>query len=126
MAYRNPPLDETHQPFKRSTRIGKGPRGREPLKEKKIFECARDKNRKNVQVCVVVKDVPGKYKRGAVKIVLVDADYKSKYNSDYNKWLKKLGRPRFRNAKVPTYRARKPAATAFMKKAVAAYARRRA
>lgn len=122
MAYRNPPLDSTHQPFKRSTRLGPGPRNREgsPLKEKKIFECARDYNKKNVQLCVVVKDVKGKYKRGTLKIVKVDADYKKKYNKDYNKWLKALGRPRFRNAKAPTYRARVPSTTAFMRESIVA------
>jgi hypothetical protein len=108
MAYRNPPLDDSHQPFKRSSRIGTGPRGREVLKEKKIFQCTRVLNRKYEQLCVVVKDVKGKYRKGAVKIVVVDPTYKSKYNSDYNKWLKKGGRPRFRNAFQANYKYRKP------------------
>lgn len=110
MASRNPPLDDSHQPFKRSSRIGSGPRGREVLKEKKIFQCTRVLNRPYEQLCVVVKAVEGKYKKGAVKIVVVDPAYKSKYNSDYNEFLKKGGRPRFRNAFQPNYKYRKPLA----------------
>lgn len=113
MAVRHPPLDNSHQPFKRLTVLGPrrspGPRGREPISEQKNWECNKVKGKKNTQLCVwVAADAPG-HKRGSRKVVKTDAAWKKKYNKEYNKFLKDAGRPRARrNVAQPAYKYRKP------------------
>ena len=98
MAARNPPLDDSHQPFKRSKTLGPGPKkgGNSRTGE---WECRKLK--KYVQICEWV----GPGKRSDKKVV-TDPERKKKYNKLYAEWLDKKRKPRFPNKRAASYRCR--------------------
>lgn len=95
-AVRNRPLDAHHGPFKRSPRIGPGPRSR-LNREKQDWEC--EKVKPYVQRCTYVG--PDRRKRGRLKVVKVDRAWKAAYNREYWDHLvgeaRRTGGPKFAN-----------------------------
>jgi len=93
---RNRPLDREHHPFKRSRRIGVGPRGRVSVL-REDWEC--DRLAKYKQRCVYVGPITRA--RGRVKIIKVKPDWKADYNREYWDYLvresDRTGRTRFAN-----------------------------
>ena len=109
------PLDDSHQPFKRLRKLKPAARGREPISEKKDWECTRPRGVKptvNEQLCTYVgRGGKGKPKRGSVKKVVVKKAYKKAYNKDYYEFVKAEGKPRARfNKRQPNYKYRRPKA----------------
>jgi hypothetical protein len=102
------PLDDSHQPFKRLRKIGSGPRGREPIYEKKDYECFKIKGEKYRQLCIFVGK-PGKgHKAGSKKLVITKKAWKKGYNKEYSRWrLARPVKPRV-NAAQPAYKYRAP------------------
>lgn len=108
MAIRNPKIDATHSPFKRSAELGPGPK-----KHKRglqlDWEChkkAKPKKGTYQQICKYVG--PIKAKRGKTKTITVKKKAKAAYNERYENWLKKNGgKPRFRNRVRAGYKVRR-------------------
>lgn len=72
-----PPLDNTHQAFKRQGVLGPGPRGRKPIKAKGIYECHEIEPYE--QMCVLVKGKGA----GQQRKISTDPAWKQKYNDQY-------------------------------------------
>lgn len=108
---RHPPIQDDHNPFKRLRSIGPGPRGREPLRQRQNWECNAIKDAPYKQMCVWIGPEGKGHRRGSKKVVVVDPEYKAKYNKQYNKWRKGQPlKPRV-NARQPNAPYRKPTAT---------------
>ncbi len=107
------PLDDSHQPFKRLRKLKPAVRGREPISERKEWECNRPRTTRpdaNEQLCTYIgRGGKGKPKRGSVKKVVVSKSYKKQYNKDYYEFVKAEGKPRARfNRRQPNYKYRRP------------------
>lgn len=108
MAIRNPRIDETHSPFKRSAELGPGPK-KSSRGLKKDWECHKKKSPKRgtyQQVCKYV----GKKKslKGTTRVITTSKKAKAAYNETYENWLKRRGgKPRFPNRVRGSYRVRR-------------------
>lgn len=95
---RNKPLDDSHNPFKRSNVRPGGPAGRAD-EEQKLWSCTWQEP--YVQKCL------GPTKRDGtrrVKVVKVRKDWKKKYNNErYTPHLRKTGAPKFANTTQTMY-----------------------
>lgn len=85
-------IDDSHAPFKRTTKIGPGPKKREPITHAGNWECERKKPTAThyIQSCRYVG--MDKKKRGKKITVKTEIDRKTKYNKQYRKWAKKQKR----------------------------------
>jgi hypothetical protein len=98
------PIDGSHQPFKRLRKLGTGPRGREPIAEKKHWMCSKFDD--YAQFCVWIGPKGKGHKRGARKLVVTNPKWKSKYNAEYTVFRNSRPvKPRV-NAAQPGYRCR--------------------
>lgn len=77
-------LEKTFSPFKRCKKIGKGPRG-DTNAQVRQWDCS--KKGKYVQLCKGLGPM-----KGRTKIVRINPEYKSGYNSEYKPW-EAAGRP---------------------------------
>ncbi len=104
-------IDDSHQPFKRTGRIGPGPRKRAAVFESKTYSCKRASPTAThyVQVCTYF-GADGK--KHTTKVKLKKA-YKKRYNKVYRAWAKTNKRVTAlakRGAK-PGYRCKRTAQT---------------
>ena len=105
---RHKPIQDDHNPYKRLRSIGPGPRGREPLPQRKHWECNAVQGAPYVQMCIWVGPEGKGHRRGSKKVVKVAQGYKAKYNREYNAWRKGQPlKPRV-NARQPNAPYRKP------------------
>ena len=82
-------IDDAHQPFKRTVRIGPGPRKRPAIVREGDWECVKGKNTRThyVQVCTFIGETGRK--RGAKLTVKTKRARKKRYNKLYRAWAKK-------------------------------------
>lgn len=101
-----PRIDDSHQPFKRKSKIGPGPRKRPAIREAKDWQCRRAKPTKThyVQICSWVG--PG---NRAPRKVKLKKSFKKRYNKQYRAWAARKAAPA-RGAK-PGYRCRRTKTT---------------
>lgn len=84
-----PTIDPTHTPFKRTKKLGPGPRKRPPVYKAADWECvARPKTKKHyVTVCRYVGD--DRSQRGKKRVIKLKRGWKKGYNRTYRAWAKK-------------------------------------
>ena len=88
---RHAPIDAHRNPFKRSNIRPGGPKGRETQRSD-TWSCEWKEPYKQLCTMVGVKKKDGSPR---TKIIKIKKDYKQKYNEEYHKHLKKLGKPKF-------------------------------
>lgn len=82
------PVDDAHQPFKYRRRfMGKGPRGRAPLKLRDKWRCSAAPIGADDSVYVQVCESTA---TGAVKPVITKKSWKRKYNKQYRRFRKRV------------------------------------
>ncbi len=107
-------VDDSHQPFKFTTKIGPGPKKRLPNKKKSDWECqkaAKAKGKKGmvyVQVCTYRG--PDAKRRGKKRKVTRSVAAKKKYNKLYAAW-RRAHAKKFPGKPIPSYKCRKTPAT---------------
>jgi hypothetical protein len=94
MAYRNPALSKSHNPFARSAKLGPGP-NKGTLHERHDWKCRKKKGTKYVQICKYIGEDPAL--KGTKKTIRAQPEDKAVANKKYNRWLKASGEPRFAN-----------------------------
>lgn len=103
-----PPLDNSHQPFKRSSKRPGGPAGRADKVTNK-WDCKRKGPYK--QVCTTIDPITGKRRKKTVK---VRKGWKKKYNKQYRRFVKGMKKnhgerwPKKMNKKRPGYKYKAP------------------
>jgi hypothetical protein len=99
-------IDDSHAPFKRTTRIGPGPKKRGQIVRTNDWECRKAPKVKGayVQICTYVGE--NKARRGKKIKVKTSVAKKKKYNKLYRAWLKKTGKARTGKA-LPSYKCKK-------------------
>lgn len=97
-------IDDSHQPFKRTRKIGPGPRKRPAILQSKDWSCTKGKNTKThyVQTCKWM----GEGNRKPVK-VKTKKRYKKAYNKLYRKWAAKHRKALTAKGAMPGYRCKK-------------------
>jgi hypothetical protein len=85
-------IDDSHAPFKRTGKIGPGPKKRPAISQDKNWECQKGKatTKHYVQVCTYVG--PNKTRRGKKIKVKTVKTKKRAYNKLYRKWAAKNAR----------------------------------
>ena len=122
-----PPLDESHNPFKRSDERPGGPKRRYDHEAKK-WECTKQKPTAThtIQRCVYVGPPKQGVKPGKVKTVRRSKAKMKRYNKAYHKHLKSIAKPglpkheKFKNEFQPDYRKKYAAPKVKSKKKAAA------
>lgn len=102
-------IDDSHQPFKRTKRIGPGPRKRPPIHESKTFTCKRGKptGKHYVQHCTYVGADGAKH----VTTIKTKKKWKRSYNKVYRTWAAKKRGALVARGPQRSYRCRKTAST---------------
>jgi hypothetical protein len=100
-------IDDSHQPYKRTRKIGPGPKKRAPVLQVGDWECKRGP-KKYTQVCVYVGD--NRDRRGTKVKKKLNAKKKKAYNKIYRAWAKKNRAALAARGQLPTYRCRRTAA----------------
>lgn len=98
-------IDDSHQPYKRTKRLGPGPRRHPPVLQAKNWECSKGK-KKYEQICVWV----GAGKRAPTKNRM-NPKKKKKYNKVYRAWAAKNRVALTKRAPVSGYKCRRTKAT---------------
>ena len=85
-------IDDSHAPFKRTNKIGPGPKKRPSISQDKNWECQKGKNtaKHYVQVCTYVGS--SKKRRGKTLTVKTLKSVKKAYNKVYREWAAKNAR----------------------------------
>lgn len=99
-------IDDSHQPFKRTRKLGPGPKRHKPVTQKKDWECHRG-SKPYEQICVWVGDG----KRKPTKNVMNKAKKKA-YNKLYRKWAAKNRKALQSRGRIGSYRCHKTKQTA--------------
>jgi len=109
------PIDDSHQPFKRTAKIGPGPRKRPAIKAVGKYTCVAANSTKQhyVQACTYM-GADGK--RLLVKIKTSKAKKKKAYNKQYRKWAAKARKALTAKGPRPGYKCRKTPSTSCQKK----------
>lgn len=97
-------IDDSHQPFKRTRKIGPGPKRHPPVLQVKEWECRKGK-KKYEQICVYVG--PNKERRGTVTKNRMNPRKKKKYNKLYRKWAAKNRKALTARGPRPGYKCRR-------------------
>lgn len=104
-------IDDSHQPFKRTSKIGPGPKKAPMIKKADQWECHKGKREKGkyVQLCKYIGDNANM--RGKVRKVKTKIARKKAYNKLYRAWAKKNRAKLQARAALPSYKCRRTAAT---------------
>jgi hypothetical protein len=97
-------IDDSHQPFKRTRKIGPGPKRHPPVLQVKDWECKKGP-KKYTQICVYVG--PNKDRRGTKTVNRMNSKKKKKYNKLYRKWAAKNRAALANKGKMAGYRCRR-------------------
>lgn len=100
-------IDDSHQPFKRTRKIGPGPRRRAPIYESQEYKCKRLKPTATHyrQVCTYVGADGQKH----VATIKTKKGWKKKYNKQYRKWAAKARASLVKRGPQSRYRCRRTA-----------------
>jgi len=108
MGYSNamPRIDGSHQPFKRTRKLGPGPKKRPAIGQTKDWECIKTRGQKTdyTQLCRYVG--PDRDRRGEVRLVKTNKAKKKRYNKVYRAWAKKHRKALQAQPARPGYRCR--------------------
>jgi hypothetical protein len=85
-------IDDSHTPFKRTNKIGPGPRKRAPVKQTGNLECERRRKTDThyIQVCTYVG--PDRARRGKKTKIKTKITKKKRYMKQYRAWAKNNAR----------------------------------
>lgn len=97
-------IDDSHQPFKRTKRIGPGPKKHPPVLQVKDWECKKGSS-KYVQVCTYVG--PNVERRGTTVTHKTKKAKKRKYNKLYRAWARKNRAKLVNKGALPSYRCKR-------------------
>lgn len=102
-------IDDSHQPFKRTKKIGPGPRKRPAIRETKTFVCKRSKPTKThyIQQCAYTGADGARH----VTTVRTKKTWKKKYNKVYRQWAAKRRASLVARGPQRSYRCRRTAST---------------
>lgn len=102
-------IDDSHAPFKRTRKIGPGPRKRPAIYESKEFVCRRVKPTRThyVQSCTYVGADGARHQ----VTVRTKKGWKKAYNKQYRKWAKTKRAALVSRGPQSRYRCRKTAST---------------
>jgi hypothetical protein len=102
-------IDDSHQPFKRTKKLGPGPRRRPPIHESKTFVCRRAKPtaKHYVQLCTYVGADGAKYQT----TIRTKKGWKKRYNKQYRAWAARKRTALVARGPQRGYRCRRTAST---------------
>lgn len=85
-------IDDSHAPFKRTNKIGPGPKKRPPVTQTSNLECERRRKTAThyIQVCTYVG--PDRARRGKKTVVKTAIKKKQRYMKQYRAWAKNNAR----------------------------------